>query len=1005
MGVPTFFRWICVRYPKIIRDTLEREPVEMDGRMVPIDLDEDAPNGEFDALYLDMNGIIHPCCHPEDGPAPEDEEHMYENIFLYLDRLIRIVRPKKLLYMAIDGVAPRAKMNQQRARRFRAAQERDETEREIETLRADWEAEGRQLPNRSIGKVFDSNVITPGTLFLHKMSEAVRYFIHDRMTNDPLWHKLKFRCVLSDANIPGEGEHKVMDYIRAQRTQPEYDPNFRHCLYGADADLIMLGLATHEAHFCIIREVVIQRSEKKCNVCGGTGHMASECMGDPEEGEELPSSRKPFQILSVQILRQYLQLQYAPLESQMTNLPYDFERCVDDFVFMCFFVGNDFLPHLPSLNIRDGSIDQMMALYQEILPTLENYFTDSGVVNLPQVETFVEYLGGIEDQIFKIRLEREAKRRSEVDDVREKDGAPMPNSIKLSEPAVPKGSAVKTEDDKQAGGAAGSAKEAKAKAKALAEADDSNAWHAQLLAESFSVDAENIPDEEDAEEKNKLEEEKKKKAEEAAKPKSGKFVSKEFHACLKERLLNRQDLGTSMADTIRLGEGPHWKQRYYFDKFKVKQDDLVDFLQRIRKAYIEGICWVLTYYYQGCCSWTWFYPYHYAPFASDLLGCGTLDCNTSDYFKMGTPFQPFQQLMSVLPPVSAKTAGLPAAFLELMNQPFSPLIDFYPVDFGLDLNGKRFTYMAVILLPFIDEPRLVRIVAPLLKRLNEGEKIRNRRGQELVFGHQSDAVLLSEVQVAQAAFEAGDVGYKHRFNHKHRMFGYLQGNKIGGIGRTIVSPIEGLPDVEESQCMCTFFCDPDRSPHSSQLLPGITREAIVINSSDLDEKGRLFGFGGEPAKRLIMQALGRDPSKKSWRPDNKEAATTQKETPEEKVQPEKKKAKVTKEDAWDTENVACKEAWEEAASKKKKDLSKEAASMSKKELLAKARASVGEEDWDEAGGAWDALPPSGSKVIKVHGAGGKGKGKGKGSEGQGAARPDTPWWGQGSATAWGSAPY
>ncbi|CAE7516546.1 XRN2 [Symbiodinium pilosum] len=98
--------WICVRYPKVIRDTIEREPVEMDGRMVPVDLDE-APNGDFDNLYLDMNGIIHPCCHPEDGPAPEDEEHMYENIFLYLDRLFRIVRPKRLVYMAIDGVAPR----------------------------------------------------------------------------------------------------------------------------------------------------------------------------------------------------------------------------------------------------------------------------------------------------------------------------------------------------------------------------------------------------------------------------------------------------------------------------------------------------------------------------------------------------------------------------------------------------------------------------------------------------------------------------------------------------------------------------------------------------------------------------------------------------------------------------------------------------------------------------------------------------------------------------------
>merc|ERR1719428_2069182 len=73
--------------------------------------------------------------------------------------------------------------------------------------------------------------------------------------------------------------------------------------------------------------------------------------------------------------------------------------------------------------------------------------------------------------------------------------------------------------------------------------------------------------------------------------KSGKFVDKEFHAQIKERLQNRQDLGEQMADTVRLGEGPHWKQRYYFNKFKVKQDDLVDFLQRIRKAYIEGLAW------------------------------------------------------------------------------------------------------------------------------------------------------------------------------------------------------------------------------------------------------------------------------------------------------------------------------------------------------------------------------------------------------------------------------
>ena len=69
-----------------------------------VDLSGANPNGvEFDNLYIDMNGVIHPCSHPEDRPAPRNEEEIFECIFDALDRMMNIVRPRKLLYLAIDG--------------------------------------------------------------------------------------------------------------------------------------------------------------------------------------------------------------------------------------------------------------------------------------------------------------------------------------------------------------------------------------------------------------------------------------------------------------------------------------------------------------------------------------------------------------------------------------------------------------------------------------------------------------------------------------------------------------------------------------------------------------------------------------------------------------------------------------------------------------------------------------------------------------------------------------
>ncbi|GFQ05745.1 5'-3' exoribonuclease 4 [Phtheirospermum japonicum] len=274
--------------------------------------------------------------------------------------------------MAIDGVAPRAKMNQQRARRFRTAKDIQIAEEMEEKLRKQFEREGKAILPKEESQVADSNVITPGTEFMHALSEKLQSYISRRMSENQAWANIK--VILSDDNVPGEGEHKIMSFIRAQRASPGYDPNTRHCLYGLDADLITLALATHEIHFSILRE-----------------------------------------FLNIWILREYIALDLKITGDEKFEC--DLERIIDDFIFICFFAGNDFLPHMPSLEIHEGCVDLLMHVYKEEFQNLGGYLVNMQMLDdkkgsymkLKRIERFILMVGSYEEKIFckDLRLETE----------------------------------------------------------------------------------------------------------------------------------------------------------------------------------------------------------------------------------------------------------------------------------------------------------------------------------------------------------------------------------------------------------------------------------------------------------------------------------------------------------------------------------------------------------------------------------------------------------------------
>ncbi|XP_028767841.1 5'-3' exoribonuclease 3-like [Neltuma alba] len=727
MGVPAFYKWLVSKYDKVIvkarQDTGETEDATLSNSNAQV----------FDNLYLDLNGVIHPCLRPDDDDStPTTIEEVFHNVFEHIDRLFNIVKPRKLVYVAIDGVAPRAKMNQQRSRRFRSAKDAEIREWEENRLRRQFEMDGKQVLPKREPDVSDSNVITPGTEFMHRLSRALQDYIFEKITHDPSWRNIM--VILSDANVSGEGEHKITSFIRRQRTLQDYDPNTTHCLYGLDADLIMLALATHEPHFSILREVAVT-------------------------AEQQPKSAAiPFEFVDIRLLREYLQhdlnTQDPPKEFNI-----EFERIIDDFIFICFLAGNDFLPPLPSLQIHEDAVDLLMTVYKKEFKNIGGYLVDmskvedgkAAFVKLSRVEKFILLVGTYEEKIFTKRSE-----------IREK---------------VLRRCMREYEQSKQ--------EEENASSEQCYESTSASVF----LCENPTVSA-------DSEEQQIMQ--------------NTKELKEQLNNCIK-RKLDLYRSGVFPNDKVKLGT-QGWKERYYKVKFSV--ESIESKRKEIVNKYTEGLLWVLKYYYFGVPSWSWFYPYNYAPFASDFRGMTQVRLN----FHKGVPLKPFDQLLAVLPPRSAH--ALPKSYSQLMVDEQSNIIDFYPHNFEVDTDGKRFMWQGTLKLPFIDEARLLTESRKLEKELTEEEAIRNSVGSDLLF------VAGSTKLAAKIRSSRQNVANKIEISIS---------DGIGGFVRPCTEDVKVDFESQEDCAICAYYELPGGGKRIPGLLHGLNLPEKTISGDDIME--------------------------------------------------------------------------------------------------------------------------------------------------------------------------
>jgi len=326
MGIPSYFSHLVKSYKGVLRKVTDAY-------------------GKVDNLYMDSNSIIYDCGRliEYDGNDVLYQKRLIEAVCLKIEEYITLLGPTFAL-VAFDGVAPVAKLEQQRNRRYKTWLEGEITKHMEGQLQSAW----------------CTASITPGTAFMDQLaSRTTEHFA----TAAP-------ECMvkISSSREPGEGEHKIFEYIRNRADEHKHATSV---IYGLDADLIMLTLN----HLHVSEGLYLFRE---------TPHFIRSVDKDLDP--------EVLYCIDIPALARAIQSELAGNHGDELDM-----RRVHDYIVLCFLLGNDYMPHFPALNIRTTGVEHVLEAYRSTLGTRESaYMTKGDQIIWKAVREVIEFLKGKE---------------------------------------------------------------------------------------------------------------------------------------------------------------------------------------------------------------------------------------------------------------------------------------------------------------------------------------------------------------------------------------------------------------------------------------------------------------------------------------------------------------------------------------------------------------------------------------------------------------------------------